>query len=328
MSLHVRVFVPVFALLVAACGSEPPAPQPAAPAPAPAPAPEPAPPPPPITGPLATVKTVQPPVIRIRAGKKAPLRPGDEIRADDKIETGKGARVQVALRDASTVKLGQDAALQVGGLKGTQPAGNKLLEAAFSVIKGAFRFTTSALADSGWKRDVNLRIGSTVTAGIRGTDVWGRADDTQEMICLIEGKIEAGRVGEPPAVMDQPKTYYQVPSGQPPRAVGPASGEQLTDWVAQTELDPAKPSLGEGPWAVVAETFRTSEDAALFSEELAVQGYPLEVREALVKGKTMYRVVLPGYASADDARRAMPTLESAFARKGLWVLMLKNTPEN
>ena len=56
------------------------------------------------------------------------------------------------------------------------------------MVSGAFRFTTQALSRFHGERDVKVRI-VTITAGIRGTDLWGKADKTRDIVCLIEGKI-------------------------------------------------------------------------------------------------------------------------------------------
>jgi hypothetical protein len=49
----------------------------------------------------------------------------------------------------------------------------------------------------------------TITAGIRGTDLWGKADATRDIVCLIEGRITVERERDR-FVMDQPKRLYRA----------------------------------------------------------------------------------------------------------------------
>ena len=60
---------------------------------------------------------------------------------------------------------------------------NGVFKATLNVLKGVFRFTSTKSA----KRDITLKIGPSITAGIRGTDVWGSAErQDRALICLIE----------------------------------------------------------------------------------------------------------------------------------------------
>ena len=38
---------------------------------------------------------------------------------------------------------------------------------------------------------MSIRV-ATVTAGIRGTDLWGKSAADRQIVCLIEGRIEVG----------------------------------------------------------------------------------------------------------------------------------------
>ena len=48
-----------------------------------------------------------------------------------------------------------------------------VVTASLDVLSGAFRFTTQALTKFRGERDVKVRIVK-ITAGIRGTDLWGK----------------------------------------------------------------------------------------------------------------------------------------------------------
>src|SRR5258706_207546 len=135
--------------------------------------------------------------------RKIPVLPGMQLKAGDKLTTGGGSRLEVRLAEGSIVKLGENGSLQ---LKELEPS-KSLFRAALGVLEGAFRFTTD-LAAKGRKRDVTISV-ATVTAGIRGTDLWGKSVPDRQIVCLIEGKIEVAGPNETPFTMDQPREFYR-----------------------------------------------------------------------------------------------------------------------
>jgi len=48
-----------------------------------------------------------------------------------------------------------------------------------------------------------------VTAGVRGTDFWGKATPEREFIVLIEGRITVGAPGAAPVTLSTPLDYYE-----------------------------------------------------------------------------------------------------------------------
>ena len=146
----------------------------------------------------AMVEGVQMPAWVERGAQRIPLAPGMELKAGDQLNTDAGSRVVVKLSEGSVVKLGENGSLRIAEL---DPA-REMFRAALNVLEGAFRFTTGILA-KGQQREVNLRV-ATVTAGIRGTDLWGRARAKNEIVCLIEGQAEVGAEGEPAVTLNQP----------------------------------------------------------------------------------------------------------------------------
>src|SRR6185436_18615166 len=149
--------------------------------------------------------------------ERAPLEVGMVLRDRDRVVTGAGARALLMLADGSAVKLGENATLTVDGLAEKQDdRARKLVTASLDVARGAFRFTTDLFAKGRAARDVNIRI-ATVTAGIRGTDLWGKSDDQRDLVCLIEGRIEVARLADAPVTLDQPLDFFVAPKdGTPP----------------------------------------------------------------------------------------------------------------
>lgn len=115
----------------------------------------------------AVVEGVQMPVWLERGGERKPLAVGMELKSGDAVKTGAGSRALVKLSEDSTVKLGENGSLLITEVN---PESGGFFKAALRIAEGAFRFTTDVLAKAR-RREVSIRV-ATVTAGIRGTDLW------------------------------------------------------------------------------------------------------------------------------------------------------------
>src|SRR4029079_17844061 len=87
--------------------------------------------------------------------------------------------------------------------------------------------------------------GSQVTAGIRGTDLWGRSRPGNEIVCLIEGEIEVGAPGEPAIAMNHPNQFYRRVDGKA-QPVGTVDAVQLAQWALETDIEMGKGVLRQG----------------------------------------------------------------------------------
>jgi hypothetical protein len=180
--------------------------------------------------PAAIVDSVQAPAWVERAGKPVPAAPGMELIATDTVRTGAGARLYIKLAEGSVLKLGENARLQMLDLV---PERSGVFRAALDVLAGAFRFTTEAIAKPR-PRDFKLRV-STVTIGIRGTDLWGRSTPQDEIVCLIEGKIEVAAADEKAVLMDQPRQFYQREKGKT-QPLSLITSERLGELAKETDI--------------------------------------------------------------------------------------------
>ena len=183
--------------------------------------------------PAAVVEGVQMPAWVERSGRSSPVAPGMALQAGDQLRTGAGSRLLVKLSEGSLVKLGENGTLRIAEMTPTQ----EVFRAALRVLEGAFRFTTDVAAKQR-RREVNISV-ATVTAGIRGTDLWGRSRDERQVVCLIEGAIEVGAEGEKPALMDQPRQFYRREGGKA-LPVGRVDAKQLADWAREVDIEPGK----------------------------------------------------------------------------------------
>lgn len=244
--------------------------------------------------PAAVVESVQMPAWVDRAGKQLPAAPGMELIATDAVRTGPGARLYIKLAEGSILKLGENAKLQLLDLV---PEKGGLFKGVLDVLSGAFRFTTDVLAKPR-PRDVKFRI-STVTIGIRGTDLWGRSVKDNEIVCLIEGKIEVGAADEKPVLMDQARQFYQRDKGKTQR-LSVISNEKLAELARETEIESGKGAARRGgKWKVTLAQSQSKEAAAALLEKLHAAGYAAETR---AQGKRAYFVriaQLPSKAEAE-----------------------------
>src|SRR5262249_23583533 len=125
-------------------------------------------------------------VERAGAADRVPLEVGMTLQNRDRVVTGSGSRALLKLADGSAVKLGENAVLNLDGLAEKQEdRARKLVTASLDVARGAFRFTPGIFARQNFDRNVTIRV-ATVTAGIRGTDLWGKSDDQRDLVCLLE----------------------------------------------------------------------------------------------------------------------------------------------
>jgi hypothetical protein len=228
------------------------------------------------------------------------LQPGDLI------QTGAGSRLLVRMSERSLVKLGENGQLRFTELSPTK----ELFRAALGVLEGAFRFTTDVAAKNR-RRDVKITV-ATVTAGIRGTDLWGRSRDNTEIVCLIEGAIEVGAQGETPVNMDQPRQFYRRVGGQT-QPIGFVEQTQLEEWSKETEIERGRGAarLGGRFQATLA---RAADQAAALSlyDQLRTAGYPAEIRPAREGEQTVYVVRIRNLPSAAEARALEAQLRGKF----------------
>ena len=241
----------------------------------------------------AVVEAVQYPAWLERGGNAVPLTPGTALQPQDRLRTGTDARVQLRLGEGSTVKLGENARFVIEKVDD-----RGLFRAALAVLDGAFRFTTDALRKS-QRRDVSIRV-KNVTAGIRGTDLWGKSTGERDLVCLLEGKISVGAEGHPTVTLDTPLDFYQKPRDGAPQ-VAKVTVKQLEEWAQETEMTGAAARAG-GTWRVQAASVADRDDARALIRALRAGGYPAVVVAA---PDGSFKVQVPGLGGEAEARALM-----------------------
>lgn len=244
----------------------------------------------------AVVEGVQMPAWVERAGVRTPLSPGMALRAGDELRTGAGSRLLLRLEEGSLVKLGENATLQLAELSPSR----EIFRGVLGVLEGAFRFTTTALG-ANRRRDINIKV-ATVTAGVRGTDLWGKSAPARQVVCLIEGKIDVGAPGETPVALDQPRQFYQRVNDQT-QPVGFIDPAQLGTWAKETEIEAGKGAArAGGRFRVVLAQPDNQNDALAIYDQVRAAGYAAQLAPASVEGRLVYFVVIRSLPSRAEAQ--------------------------
>jgi len=259
-----------------------------------------------LAQPAAVIDGVQMPAWLERDGRRVPLAPGTELRAGDRITTGNGSRVLVKLAEGSVVKLGENGRLVLAEIRPAQ----ELFKAALQVLEGAFRFTTD-IVQKARKREISVRVAQ-VTAGIRGTDFWGRSRDDRQVVCLIEGAIEVGADGEQAVTMDRPLQFYQREKGQT-QPVGIVEVNQLAAWARETEIEAGKGAARVGGRFSVQLAAADTQDAALaVYDQARAAGFPAELAPRREGDKLVYHVRIRHLPSRAEAQALAGRLKGSF----------------
>ncbi len=175
----------------------------------------------------ATVARVQKIVELQRVGVTSVLKVGDILKAGDVIKTGEDARLQIRISDNSFIQIGDNAQVQVDKLL-IEPMKQQstTFSSVLNVSKGAFRF----LSNKPDKHEVKVHVNNTITAGLRGTDVYFEAEEHRDFVCLISGEVEVSAKGVS-AILNKPRQFFVVPKGKDPLPVSFLEEAKFNKWV-------------------------------------------------------------------------------------------------
>jgi len=263
---------------------------------------------------LTVEAVVSPAWVEHAGGAREPLVPGTVLRDGDRVLTGSGARALLRMAEGSAVKLGENASLGVDRLADKGGTAGRIVSGALDVAQGAFRFTTRVFGSPRASRDLNIRI-ATVTAGIRGTDLWGKSSNERDVVCLIEGRIYVQH-REQAFTMQDPLSFFIAARDGTRQPVAPVPAAQLQEWATETEIAPASGASRRGGKHRVALAAVADEGAAAtLAGKLRAEGYPARVRAYRANGGAdgglRYAVDVTGLGSAEDAAQMAGALRKA-----------------
>jgi hypothetical protein len=260
---------------------------------------------------VMTVEAVVSPAWVERAGgAREPLQPGLLLQDGDRVLTGSGARALLRVAEGSAVKLGENAQLRVDRLADRGLTAGRVVSGTLDVLQGAFRFTTRLFGTPQARREIDVRI-VTVTAGIRGTDVWGKSSSDRDVLCLIEGRIFVQH-REQVFTMEEPLSFFIAGRDGSRQPVAPVPEAQLREWAAETEITPASGAVRrDGAHRVTLAAAADEAGAAALAQRLRADGYPARLRAYRGGAGLRYEVSVAGLASAEDAATLAATLRRA-----------------
>ncbi len=266
--------------------------------------------------PLAGVELLQAPAWLIRDEARMPLALGAELMEGDRIETAANSRVILRLGEDSRIKLGAEADFEVSLIDDGKTA-DGVFVAFFDVLKGAFRFTTTAIGKLR-QRDIAVQL-RTVTVGIRGTDVWGKAEDSRDFVVLLEGAVELDREGET-FQLDEPMSLFMAPRGEAPDPIGPVNPDELAIWAQETEPQAGAGIQKAGGTVVLHLPTHTNEASAIaLVDRLGEAGYSATITELQVGGRSWFHVSQAQFASREDAMATLNAMQSLGGLEGAWL---------
>ena len=255
--------------------------------------------------PPATVESLQLSASVERGRQIVPLTPGFELKEGDRVNTGARSRLILKLVDGSTMVLGERGSLFFDR---AQQREDGIFDAALFVAEGAFRFTTGALDRFAGKREVSIAVNN-VTAGIRGTDLWGKSTKESDIVCVIQGSVEVTPPGEKPFTLDQPLSFYAL-EGNLSKPVATVPADTLRGWAAETEEEPGQGVASRGGrWKVTVASVKKSGEAFDIYNQLRRAGYAAEIVPAKVGDVRIYSVRLSGFESEKDAKSVVEALK-------------------
>lgn len=260
------------------------------------------------------VTGVQMPAWVARDGRQIPLRVGTPLLKTDQLRTGSNARILLSLEDGSKVKLGENGTLRLDELAPEKD----IFAATFNVLKGAFRFSTDLVMKNN-RRNVSVLIG-TATIGIRGTDVWGKAADDKDIVCLLEGQISVNRGADPTVLMQDPLTFYIAPKNLPAQAIAPVPPEKIAQWAKETDIQAGEGAarLG-GKWKLYLLSTPIQSEVLKAFDTLSDAGYAVDISPITSNGETDYRLRIANLPSRKESLALAKALDQQPGVGKTWV---------
>jgi hypothetical protein len=269
---------------------------------------------------IVVLNSLNYPVWIERQQKIIPLAPGDELNQEDIVKTGSSGRAWLTLADGSVVKLGQAAQFAIREV-GYEPQDNRsLLKATLDVIKGAFRFTTSFFnPDRKIPHQVNIKIGA-ITAGLRGTDVWGRSTESEDFVTLLEGEIEVTAKGEQSTSLSEPFTLYLKKRDQPADPITRVDINTVSKLGAETELSE---ELGvasiNGEYDLVLMSLQYPANLDQVLKTFRQDGYAVAQEAVEIDDQQYTRLLLKGLVSRQAAENLSQRLIGDYELPSVWI---------
>lgn len=259
---------------------------------------------------IAVIDGLQAPAWLVRYGTTLPLAVGTQLLDNDRIETGKSARVLIRMAEGSSVKLGENTTFDLNNME--PRSADNTFKGVLNVVKGAFRFTTGLLEKQTAKRQINVRFG-TITAGIRGTDIWGVVDDKKDLVALIEGKIDVSHADGTTNQLSEPLQVFTANKNAAPGAVFKVDVPTVTTLAKETDfVENTGVTKAGGAWRVNMGFYKQKSEAEKAQSKYQSLGYNVKLAKRDATGARRYQIYLDSFASEAEAKGAKNGLIENF----------------
>ena len=106
--------------------------------------------------------------------------------------------------------------------------------------------------------------------------------------------------------------------------LGNSTGSSLqtksTQSTADVNLQRQESSRAPETWAINLASLKRKVDAENFAAKANHKGVAAEINKVMVRGTTYWRVQLPGFSSADEARTKVTEVQEKLGLKDVWIL--------
>ena len=106
-----------------------------------------------------------------------------------------------------------------------------------------------------------------------------------------------------------------------------ATSSDLQTQLMQPTLDfktqPQESNKDSGTWVINLVSLQQKADAEHFVANANSMGVAAEINQAIVRGKKFWRVQVPGFSSANDARTMASQVQSKLGLKDVWIVQRK-----
>lgn len=256
----------------------------------------------PVVEAYAYVTALQPPVWIFHHGERTALGASSPVLMDDALITGPGARLHLALADGSLLKLGENTSLGIPYLQLRKDGKKDVLAATLKLLHGTLRYTAQK-EGSPLTHDLDIEIGSGISAHVPNADLWGSAGTSEDRLILLEGKITAESPQKPLITLSQANSVYAVTRNKVPKTPGVVTSQEAQSLRLKTELDASHPALqSNGPYRIVLAIYNDEAKALERVKRYVQLGYPVELQgPRKPSDPKAYRLILDGLAGTGDA---------------------------
>ena len=87
-----------------------------------------------------------------------------------------------------------------------------------------------------------------------------------------------------------------------------------------TEIQAQDTIRDSGPWVINLASLSGKHDAERFMAKAKSRGIAADLNQVTVKGKEFWRVQVPGYPTADEAKAAAKLIKEKLGLVGIWVV--------